>query len=97
MPGADPTQDLFAEDLFPQGLKYQAGYVGPEEEEFLLRQIERLPFRKFEFRGFTGKLCRSAWVANNLREGLSGWSRSLEWAQRDQFLNGPYGYFAGVR
>ena len=33
MPGADPTQDLFAEDLFPQGLKYQAGFVGPEEEE----------------------------------------------------------------
>lgn len=55
MPGADPTQDLFAEDLLPQGLKHQAGFVGPEEEVSLLRQIERLPFREFEFHGFTGK------------------------------------------
>lgn len=55
MPGADPSQDLFADDLLPQGLKYQAGFVGPEEERSLLRQIERLPFREFEFHGFTGK------------------------------------------
>ena len=55
MPGADPTQDLFAEDLLPQGLKYQAGFIGLEEERSLLRQIERLPFREFEFHGFTGK------------------------------------------
>ncbi|MCK1518403.1 alpha-ketoglutarate-dependent dioxygenase AlkB [Bradyrhizobium sp. 190] len=55
MPSADPTQDLFAEDFLPQGLKYQDGFVGPEEEEFLLRQIECFPFREFEFHGFTGK------------------------------------------
>jgi alkylated DNA repair dioxygenase AlkB len=53
--GADSTQDLFAEDVFPQGLKYQAEFVSPEEEQSLLRQIEHLPFREFEFHGFIGK------------------------------------------
>ena len=39
LPGANPTQDLFAEDLLPQGLKHQAGFAGPEEEVSLLRQM----------------------------------------------------------
>ena len=55
MPGANPSQDLFGEDALPQGLKYWAGFLGPEEEGSLLREVERLPFREFQFQGFIGK------------------------------------------
>ena len=55
MPGANPTRDLFGEDALPQGLKYWAGFLGPEEEGSLLREVERLPFREFQFQGFIGK------------------------------------------
>jgi alkylated DNA repair dioxygenase AlkB len=49
------TLDLFGEDRLPQGLKYQADFLSHEEEAALLRNIEALPFKEFEFHGFTGK------------------------------------------
>jgi alkylated DNA repair dioxygenase AlkB len=36
-------------------MKYQANLLAPEEEQALLRYVEGLPFREFEFHGFTGK------------------------------------------
>ena len=36
-------------------MKYQADFLSAEEEQTLLRDAENLPFREFEFHGFTGK------------------------------------------
>ena len=36
-------------------MKYQPDFLTAEEEQSLLRHIESLPFREFEFHGFTGK------------------------------------------
>jgi len=47
--------DLFGQERLPQGLKYQADFLSREEERTLLRNIEVLPFKQFEFHGFTGK------------------------------------------
>ena len=47
--------DLFAETRLPEGMKYQPNFLSAEEERALLRNIENLPFKEFEFHGFTGK------------------------------------------
>ena len=52
--GSD-TLDLFGAERLPQGLKYQAGFISLEDERSVLRGIEVLPFKEFEFHGFTGK------------------------------------------
>ena len=39
----------------PEGFRYQPDFLSREEEHSLLRHIEKLPFREFEFHGFTGK------------------------------------------
>jgi len=39
----------------PPGFKYETNLVTLAEEDDLLREIRRLPFREFEFHGFTGK------------------------------------------
>lgn len=49
-PGVQP--DLFAS--FPPGLRFRAEFVTHAEEAALLAAIERLPFRPFEFHGWTG-------------------------------------------
>jgi alkylated DNA repair dioxygenase AlkB len=36
-------------------MKYQPEFVSADEERALLADVENLPFREFEFRGFTGK------------------------------------------
>lgn len=36
-------------------MRYRPEFLAAEEERDLLRQIELLPFREFEFHGFTGK------------------------------------------
>jgi alkylated DNA repair dioxygenase AlkB len=41
--------------LLPEEFQYQPDIVSPHEEEQLLRQIESLPFKEFEFHGFLGK------------------------------------------
>jgi hypothetical protein len=40
---------------FPEGLKYQANWLPPEEERELVGQLAGLPFRAFEFQGYVGK------------------------------------------
>jgi alkylated DNA repair dioxygenase AlkB len=54
-PDCPNPQELFAGQRLPQGLKYQADFLSPEEERLLLRHIEVLPFKEFQFHGFTGK------------------------------------------
>jgi alkylated DNA repair dioxygenase AlkB len=49
------TFDLVAKEAVPEGFRYQPDFLSPEEEQSLLRQVEPLPFREFEFHGFTGK------------------------------------------
>ena len=51
--------DLFgapapAEPRFPEGFRYAAELISPAEERALLAQIRELPFRAFEFHGYTG-------------------------------------------
>ena len=55
MPGANPTFDLFGDDALPAGFNYQAEFLSAGEEHSLLEHIRVLPFREFEFHGFTGK------------------------------------------
>ena len=55
MPAISETLDLFGETRLPEGMKYQPDFLSPEEERVLLRNIENLPFKEFEFHGFTGK------------------------------------------
>ena len=55
MPADNATLDLFGEVHLPEGMKYQADFFHAEEERVLLYDAERLPFKEFEFRGFTGK------------------------------------------
>jgi alkylated DNA repair dioxygenase AlkB len=39
----------------PEGFRYQPELIGPEEEAALLSFVRGLPFRDFEFHGYTGK------------------------------------------
>ena len=49
-PGARTTPSKF-----PGGFRYRPGLIGPAEEEELLERVRKLPFREFEFHGYTGK------------------------------------------
>lgn len=49
------TPDLFATDVLPPGFKYQADSISQRDEQVLLHSIKGLPFREFEFQGFTAK------------------------------------------
>ncbi len=40
---------------FPEGFAYQPGLITIHEEAALLARVRDLPFREFEFQGFTGK------------------------------------------
>lgn len=50
-------QDMFPELrlLMPAGLKYEPELIGADEAASLLKVIAPLPFKEFEFHGFTGK------------------------------------------
>jgi alkylated DNA repair dioxygenase AlkB len=39
----------------PEGFRYRPDLISPAEEQALLRAVEGLPFRAFEFQGWTGK------------------------------------------
>jgi alkylated DNA repair dioxygenase AlkB len=39
----------------PRGFKYRSELITPDEERALLREVEALPFKEFEFHGFLGK------------------------------------------
>ncbi|TGV53971.1 alpha-ketoglutarate-dependent dioxygenase AlkB [bacterium M00.F.Ca.ET.141.01.1.1] len=45
--------DLFsaAQDVLPEGFVYQPGLITPQEEIELVRQLEGLPFKAFDFHG----------------------------------------------
>lgn len=44
-----------ARPLLPEGFKYQPDVVSPNDEARVLEQVRALPFKDFEFHGFTGK------------------------------------------
>jgi alkylated DNA repair dioxygenase AlkB len=39
----------------PEGFRYQPELIGPADEAALLARLRELPFRDFEFHGYTGK------------------------------------------
>jgi alkylated DNA repair dioxygenase AlkB len=43
-----------AEEL-PEGFRYEPELIGPDDEDALLSRVSELPFRDFEFHGYTGK------------------------------------------
>jgi hypothetical protein len=43
----------------PDGFKYQPSLITPAEESALVREIQNLPFKEFDFRGFLGKRARN--------------------------------------
>jgi len=48
--------DLFgAKPVFPEGFRYQSELIDAPTEARLLEQIGALPFREFEFQGYTAK------------------------------------------
>jgi alkylated DNA repair dioxygenase AlkB len=47
--------DLFGERELPSGFRYQRDIITAAEESDLLARIRELPFREFEFHGYTGK------------------------------------------
>ena len=40
---------------FPSGFRYEPDLIGAAEEDALLARVRELPFRDFEFHGYTGK------------------------------------------
>jgi alkylated DNA repair dioxygenase AlkB len=46
---------LDADPALPEGFKYQADVVSPDDEQSLLERVRELPFKEFEFHGFIGK------------------------------------------
>ena len=46
---------LFAKGEAPEGFKYQPELLALEDERALLQNIRQLPFKEFEFHGYTGK------------------------------------------
>ena len=49
----DPTNGHQPRAL--EGFRYQPALIGPSEEAALLSHVRELPFREFEFHGYTGK------------------------------------------
>jgi hypothetical protein len=48
--------DLFdAKPRYPEGFRYQPELIDTATEARMLEQIEALPFREFEFHGYTAK------------------------------------------
>lgn len=39
----------------PEGFRYQPELISPADEESLVARMRELPFREFEFHGYTGK------------------------------------------
>lgn len=39
----------------PEGFRYRPELIGPSEEAALIASVQKLPFREFEFHGYTGK------------------------------------------
>jgi alkylated DNA repair dioxygenase AlkB len=39
----------------PEGFRYRPGLIDPADEDALVARVRELPFREFEFHGYTGK------------------------------------------
>jgi alkylated DNA repair dioxygenase AlkB len=53
---ADPRHPgLFGAPATPPGFRYRTDFLSPDEERDLVRRFEVLPFKEFEFHGYTGK------------------------------------------
>jgi hypothetical protein len=55
VPAGNATLNLFGEAGLPEGMKYRADFLAVSDEQALLGDVQGLPFREFEFHGFTGK------------------------------------------
>jgi alkylated DNA repair dioxygenase AlkB len=57
LPPSGVQRDLFAEPAaaLPEGFTYAPDIISPSDEQALVHEIERLPFKEFEFHGFLGK------------------------------------------
>jgi alkylated DNA repair dioxygenase AlkB len=52
---ADDGTDSASVSALPEGFRYEPRFISADAERALIGQIERLPFKEFEFHGFTGK------------------------------------------
>jgi hypothetical protein len=50
----EQTSLLGGGQSLPEGFRYQSALVTTAQEEGLLEQVKKLPFKQFEFQGFTG-------------------------------------------
>jgi alkylated DNA repair dioxygenase AlkB len=94
---AAPQLSLFgAAPASPEGLVYAPRFIGPEEERALAGRIADLPFKPFEFHGFTGNRrtvsfgLHYAFDGSGLQEAepIPGWlqplrARAAAWAERE--------------
>lgn len=48
-------RDQMEETNFPEGFLYQEAFITPSQQDALVTHIQDLPFREFEFLGYTGK------------------------------------------
>jgi alkylated DNA repair dioxygenase AlkB len=56
LPARTKQPDLFEQPgALPEGMRYAAALISPAEEQALLAELPRLPFREFQFHGFLGK------------------------------------------
>jgi len=54
--GQNKQRDLFESvPELPEGMRYAREIVSPGEEQMLLDELRKLPFKEFEFHGFLGK------------------------------------------
>ena len=49
------NEDAKSPPVTPAGFRYRANLISPADEAALLENIRDLPFREFEFHGYTGK------------------------------------------
>jgi alkylated DNA repair dioxygenase AlkB len=51
-----PQLSLFAPAAkLPEGFRYQPNFISIDEEQALVEELARLPFKEFEFQGYLGK------------------------------------------
>jgi hypothetical protein len=55
VPAGNAILDLFGESRLPEEMKYEENFLNVSEERALLEHVANLPFKEFEFHGFTGK------------------------------------------
>lgn len=66
---------------WPEGFRYQPGFLGEAEERALLERVRRLDFAAFEFQGYTAKrrIVEYGWEYDFSRRKASSASPIPEW------------------